>query len=182
MALERWKIDTNHSGIHFSVRHLMIARVRGEFARWSGSVLVPDGDFGRGSVEVVIEAASLETGVGERDAHLKSADFLDVASHPEITFTGKRVEVRAANCLRLFGDLTIRGAMHEVVLEVEPTGQIKDPWGSLRAGFTAKASVDRKEFGLVWNQVLEAGGVMVGERVDIEIEIEAVSQGTSKPV
>jgi polyisoprenoid-binding protein YceI len=180
MTLEKWEIDSSHSGIHFSVRHLVIAKVRGKFTRWTGALLAEDGDFGRAALDVVIDATSIETGVADRDTHLKSADFLDVASHPEITFKGKRVEKRSDERLRVVGDLMIRGVTREVVLDVEYAGRTKDPWGNERAAFAAKISIDRKEFGLTWNQVLEAGGVMVGERVDIEIEVEAVRQVAAK--
>lgn len=180
MTIEKWEIDSSHSGIHFSVRHLVIAKVRGQFARWSGTVLAQDGDLGHASVSVVIDASSIETGVADRDTHLKSADFLDIANHPEITFKSSHVEKLGDDRLRIAGNLTIRGVTREVVLNAEHAGQTKDPWGNLRAGFAAKASIDRKDFGLTWNQLLEAGGVMVGERVDIEIEVEAVKQTDSK--
>jgi len=180
MALEKWEIDSSHSGVHFSVRHMVVARVRGQFARWSGTVLAEDGDLGRAAVDVVIDASSLSTGVADRDTHLMSADFLDVARHPEITFKGRRVEKLGDERLRVAGDLTIRGATREVLLDVEYAGRTKDPWGNERAGFTAKTSIDRKDFGLTWNQILEAGGLLVGDRVDIEIEVEAVKQTAAK--
>ena len=176
MRTDRWEIDSSHSSVHFSVRHLVIAKVRGTFARWSGTVQVPDGDFSKGTVSVTIDASSINTGVDQRDTHLKSADFFDVAQFPELSFVGKRVEPRSGNEIDVVGDLTIRGITREVVLRVEQHGQAKDPWGNLRAAFTAKTSIDRKEFGLTYNQVLETGGVMVGDRVEIEAEIEAVKQ------
>jgi polyisoprenoid-binding protein YceI len=176
MRTERWEIDSSHSSVHFSVRHLVIAKVRGIFARWSGTVQVPDGDFSKATVAVTIDASSIDTGVDQRDAHLKSADFFDVAQYPELRFLGKRVQPRPEGELDVVGDLTIRGITREVVLRVEPHGQARDPWGNLRVAFTAKASIDRKDFGLTWNQMLETGGVMVGDRVDIEAEIEAVRQ------
>ena len=176
MRTDRWEIDSSHSSVHFSVRHLVIAKVRGTFARWSGTVQVPDGDFSKGTISVTIDASSINTGVDQRDAHLKSADFFDVAQFPELTFVGKRVQPRSGNEIDVVGDLTIRGITREVVLHVEQHGQAKDPWGNLRAAFTAKTSIDRKDFGLTYNQVLETGGVMVGDRVEIEAEIEAVKQ------
>lgn len=176
MTIEKWEIDSAHSGINFSVRHLVIAKVRGRFTRWTGSIEAEDGDPARASVTVTIDASSIDTGVAERDAHLKSADFLDVANHPEITFTSKRF----AKGGKLTGNLTIHGVTREVVLDVEDAGRTKDPWGNQRAGFSATASIDRKEFGLTWNQLLEAGGVMVGDRVDVEIEVEAVQQVAEK--
>jgi polyisoprenoid-binding protein YceI len=176
MRTERWEIDSSHSGVHFSVRHLVIARVRGSFGRWSGTVHVPGGDFSQATVAVTIDASSIDTGVADRDAHLKSPDFFDVAQHPELHFVGKRVHPRSASEIDVVGDLTIKGRTREVVLRVEQHGQAKDPWGNVRAAFTAKTSIDRRDFGLTWNQVLEAGGVMVGDRVEIEAEIEAVKQ------
>jgi len=182
MALEKWEIDSGHSGIHFSVRHMVVAKVRGVFSRWSGSIEADDGDFARGSVKVVIDASSIETGVADRDGHLKSPDFLDVARFPELTFTSKQATATAVGRLAVTGALTLHGVTHDVMLDVEYAGRAKDPWGNERAGFTAKTSIDRKAFGLVWNQALEAGGVLVGERVDIELEIEAVKQTATTKV
>jgi polyisoprenoid-binding protein YceI len=176
MASERWEIDSSHSSLHFSVRHLVIAKVRGSFARWSGTIQVPDGDFSKATVVVTIDASSIDTGVADRDGHLKSPDFFDVAQYPELRFVGKRVQSRAEGEIDVVGELTLKGITREAVLRVEQHGQAKDPWGNVRAAFTAKTSIDRKDFGLTWNQVLETGGVMVGDRVDIEADIEAVKQ------
>jgi polyisoprenoid-binding protein YceI len=176
MSTERWEIDSSHSSVHFSVRHLVIAKVRGTFARWSGRVHMPYGDFSQATGSVTIDASSINTGVDQRDAHLKSSDFFDVAQYPELRFVGRRVEPRAEAEIDVIGDLTIKGTTREVVLRVEQHGQAKDPWGNVRTAFTAKTSIDRKDFGLTWNQALETGGVMVGDRVDIEAEIEAVQQ------
>ena len=175
MKNERWEIDSSHSSVHFSVRHLVIAKVRGSFARWSGTLQVPDGDFSKATVAVTIDASSIETGVADRDAHLKSPDFFNVAEHPELRFVGKRIEGSGAD-INVVGDLTIKGITREVVLHVEQLGQAKDPWGNLRAAFSAKTSIDRKDFGLTWQQLLETGGLMVGDRVEIEAEIQAVKQ------
>ncbi len=180
MNTERWEIDSSHSGIHFSVRHLVIAKVRGQFSRWSGTLTVPDGDFGRASLEAVIDAASIDTGVADRDAHLRSADFFEVEQYPEMTFRSTQVEPAGSDRLRVVGQLTIKGVTRDVPLEVEHHGLAKDPWGNQRAAFTAKTSIDRKDFGLTWNQLLETGGLAVGERIDIEIEIEAVRQAATK--
>lgn len=177
---ERWAIDGSHSGIHFSVRHLVIAKVRGQFSRWTGTVEAPDGDFRRGSVDVVIDASSIETGVADRDAHLRSADFFDTAAYPELRFRTTSVESAAGERLRLVGELTIKGVTREVTLEVDHHGQAKDPWGNQRAAFSAKTSVNRSDFGLTWNQVLETGGLAVSDRIDIEIDIEAVRQAATK--
>jgi polyisoprenoid-binding protein YceI len=180
MRTERWEIDSSHSSVHFAVRHLVIAKVRGSFGRWSGTVQVPDGDFARATVAFTIDAASIDTGVADRDAHLKSADFLDVAEYPELRFVGTRVEPRLGSEIDVVGDLTIKGITREVVLRVEQHGQTKDPWGNVRAAFTATTSIDRKDFGLTWNQVLETGGVMVGDRVEIEADIQAVKQAEAR--
>jgi polyisoprenoid-binding protein YceI len=180
MATERWAIDASHSGIHFSVRHLVIAKVRGQFSRWSGALDVPDGDFTKATVDAVVDAASIETGVADRDAHLRSPDFFDVAQFPEIRFTATRFDPQGSVDGRLRGQLTIKGITRDVTLTVERHGETKDPWGNQRAAFSAKTSIDRKDFGLTWNQALETGGLMVGERVDLEIEIEAVRQAAEK--
>lgn len=176
MAVEKWEIDSSHSGIHFSVRHMVVAKVRGHFARWSGRLVVENGALTGAKATAIIDTSSIETGVTDRDTHLKSADFLDVARFPEMTFASTRVEKNGEAALRVTGQLTIRGATREVVLDVESAGQTTDPWGNVRAGFSAKTSIERRDFGLTWNQVLEAGGVMVGDGVAIEIEVEAVRQ------
>lgn len=176
MAAERWEIDSSHSSLHFSVRHLVIAKVRGAFERWSGTIQVPDGDFSKATVAVTIDATSIDTGVADRDAHLKSPDFFDAAQYPDLHFVATRIQPRSGREIDVVGDLTIKGITREVVLRVEQHGQAKDPWGNVRAAFTATTSIDRKDFGLTWNQVLESGGVMVGDRVEIEAEIEAVKQ------
>src|SRR5262245_23341934 len=176
MSTERWEIDSSHSSLQFSVRHLVIAKVRGSFARWSGTVQAPNGDFSQATVAVTVDASSIDTGVADRDAHLKSPDFFDVAQHPELRFVSKRVQPRSGDEIDVGGDLTIKGITREVVLRVEQHGQAKDPWGNVRSAFTAKTSIDRKDFGLTYNQVLETGGALVGDRVEIEAEIEAVKQ------
>lgn len=176
MSTERWEIDSSHSGIQFTVRHLVIAKVRGQFSRWTGTLEVPDGDFARASLNVVIDASSIDTGVADRDKHLRSADFFDVERYPEITFKSTSVTPTSADRLSAKGALTIKDVTRDVTLDVEVLGQARDPWGNERAAFSATTAIDRREFGLTWNQVLETGGVMVGERIDIAIEIEAVRQ------
>jgi len=180
MRTDRWEIDSSHSSVHFSVRHLVIAKVRGTFTRWSGTVQVPDNDFSQATVDVTIDASSIDTGVGDRDAHLKSPDFFDVAQFPELRFVGKRVQRHAGVEIDVIGDLTIKGITREVALRVEQHGQTKDPWGNVRAAFTVKTAIDRKDFGLTWNQALETGGVVVGDRVEIEAEIQAVKQAEAQ--
>ena len=176
MSTERWEIDSSHSSLHFSVRHLVIAKVRGTFARWSGTVQVPDGDFSKATVAVTIDASSIETGVADRDGHLKSPDFFDAAQYPELRFVGTRVQPRSGDEIYVIGDLTIRGITREVVLRVEQHGQAKDPWGNVRAAFSAKTTIDRKDFGLTWNQALETGGFVVGDEIKISLDLELIKQ------
>src|SRR5579863_6231109 len=173
----QWRIDPAHSAAHFSVRHLMISNVRGEFTKVTGSAQINPADPAKSTVEVTIEAASLNTREPQRDEHLRSADFFDVANHPKISFQSKRVAPLGAENFRLSGDLTIRGVTKEVAFDVEgPTASVKDPWGNIRAGVTASAKINRKDFGLVWNALTEAGGVVVGDEVKITIEAELIQQ------
>jgi polyisoprenoid-binding protein YceI len=172
-----WKIDPAHSAAHFSVRHLMISNVRGEFTRLSGAAVINPTDPTKSSVEVEIDASSINTREPQRDEHLRSADFYDVANHPKITFRSSRVEPHGADEFKVTGDLTIRGVTKEVSLDVEgPTPAVKDPWGNIRAGVTATAKINRKDFGLAWNALTEAGGVVVGDEVKITIEAELIQQ------
>ncbi len=179
MDAQNANIDTTHSAINFSVRHMVFAKVRGRFGSWQGSIRLAGDDLTQASVEVEIDAASIDTGVADRDHHLRSADFLDVERNPTLAFRSTGVEAVAGNRYRVSGDLTIRGVTRSVVLDAEYGGRAQDPWGNERAAFTATTSVDRAEFGLKWNQALEAGGVLVGERVDIEIEVQAVTKAAS---
>lgn len=180
MATQRWDIDTGHSSVQFSVRHMVISKVRGRFTRWSATLETDGDDLATAQITANIDITSIDTGVADRDNHLRSADFFDADNHPEMIFKSTRVERLGEGRLKLVGDLTIRGTTLETELDVEHSGEVKDPWGNLRVGFTAKGSVDRKAFGLTWNQALEAGGVLVGDRVDIEIEVEAVKQAASQ--
>ncbi len=169
-----WTFDLVHSSINFTVRHLMVSKVRGRFSRWAGSLEMDDRDPTSGRVEVSIETASLDTGVEQRDAHLRSADFFDAERFPTLTFRSSRLEKSGDGAYRLTGDLTMHGVTRPVTLDVEYAGSAKDPWGGVRAGFSARTAIDRRDFGLTWNQLLEAGGVAVGEKVEIGIEVEAV--------
>ncbi len=175
MELATWNIDTAHSGIHFVVRHMVFAKVRGRFASWRGTLKLDPADLMRSSVDVEIDAESIDTGVADRDNHLRSPDFFDVENTPKLKFASTRVEHVGGDRYRIHGDLTIRDVTRPVVLDTEYGGLGKDPWGNLRAAFTAKTSVNRTDFGLTWNQLIEAGGVLVGERVDIELEVQAVA-------
>jgi polyisoprenoid-binding protein YceI len=178
MATNRWDIDVGHSAIHFWVRHLVISKVHGRFAKWAGTIELDPQDLTRSSVDVKIDASSIDTQVADRDTHLRSPDFLDVAKYPELAFRSKRIE-RAGAGYRVIGDLTLRGVTREVALEAEFGGTAKDPWGNERAAFAAKTSLDRREYGLTWNAALEAGGVLVGEKVEISIELEAVKKAAA---
>jgi polyisoprenoid-binding protein YceI len=169
-----WDFDLSHSGIHFSVRHLMVSKVRGHFGSWRGRLALDPVDLTRSSVEVEIDAASVETKEPKRDDHLRSADFLDVANYPHIRFKGTGVTKVDDTTYQLQGELTIREVTRPVTLEVEYSGTVKDPWGGERAGFSAKTTINRKDFGLTWNMVLEAGGFVVGDKIEIGIEVEAI--------
>lgn len=170
----QWTFDLAHSSISFWVRHLMVSKVHGRFADWTGTLTFDAQDPAGSHVEVSIDAGSIDTRDAQRDAHLRSADFLDTEHFPRITFTGRSVETRNDGSFALGGDLTIRGVTRPVTLEVEYGGEVKDPWGGVRSGFTARTAINRKEFGLTWNVALEAGGVTVGDKVEISIEVEAV--------
>lgn len=173
MALASYSIDTAHSSVNFAVRHMVVAKTRGRFTKFSGSFSFDAADPSKSTVSVTIDASSIDTHEPQRDGHLRSPDFLDADTHKEITFTSKRVEGSGEE-LRVVGDLTIRGVTHEVTLDVEHHGGGKDPWGNEKTGFSAKTSINRKDYGLTWNQVLETGGVLVGEKIEIEIDVEAV--------
>ena len=180
MQIKTWNIDNAHSSITFSVRHMVFAKVRGRFGGFSGKLGLDPSDMTQLRVEAEIDAASIDTGVADRDAHLRSPDFLDVESFPKLRFASSRVEKVGADRYRIHGELTIRGVTREVVLDAEYGGQATDPWGNQRTAFTASTSLDRRDFGLKWNQALEAGGVLVGERVDIELEVQAVAAAASQ--
>lgn len=171
-----WKIDPAHSEIQLSVRHMMISKVRGRFESFGGEVNFNEENPAASSVEVTIDAASISTRDAGRDGHLKSADFLNVEEFPVLRFKSNRVEVVGEKKGRIYGELTIRDVSREVVLDAEYTGQAKSPWGTTSAGFSATTSFDRKDWGLGWNQALETGGILVGDKVDVSIELELVKQ------
>ena len=174
MIATTWSIDTSHSGVHFSVRHMLVSKVRGHFTRYAGAVHIDEVDMTRSNLDVTIDAGSIDTEVPDRDAHLRSPDFLDVDKFPEIHFRSEHIEKLGDAKYRVVGDLTIRGKTREVSLDVEYGGRARDPWGNERVGFAAKTSIDRRDFGLTWNQMLETGGIVVGEQVDIDVDVEAV--------
>ncbi|WP_224982921.1 YceI family protein [Geomonas agri] len=168
-----WHIDSDHSSIGFKVRHLMVSNVKGVFGKVSGVVNIDDSDLSRSSVTATIDTTSIDTGVAKRDAHLKSQDFLDVAKYPTMTFVSTGVSRGSGGNFKVMGTLTLHGVTRPVVLDVEGLSpEIKDPMGTMRRGATASTSINRKDFGLTWNKMMEAGGVAVGDEVKINIEVE----------
>ena len=171
---DTWKIDPAHTTVEFSVRHMMISNVKGQFEKVSGTIAAAGSDPSSVEINAVIDATSINTRVEKRDAHLKSAAFLDVDKYPTITFKSTKVEPDGSNKWKVTGDLTLHGVTKPVVLEVETTAPIKDPSGKTRAGASATTKIDRKDFGVTWNKAMETGGVLVGDDVSIAIEVEAV--------
>jgi polyisoprenoid-binding protein YceI len=172
-----WQIDPAHTNVEFSTKHMMITTVRGRFSGVSGKIELDEANPGRSSVEVEIDVASIDTGVADRDAHLRSADFFEVEKYPKMTFRSKRIEGSYASegdSFKVVGDLTIRDVTREVVLDAVFEGKGKDPWGGERIGFSASTRIDRRDFGLTWNQALETGGVLVSHEVRISLEVQAV--------
>jgi polyisoprenoid-binding protein YceI len=170
-----WKIDPVHTNVEFAAKHLMITTVKGRFSDIEGEIVMSDADLSKSSVTATIKSASIDTRTGQRDDHLRSADFLDVANYPEITFKSTRITGDKSN-FKLTGNLTIRGVTREVTLDVTNEGTTKDPWGGDRVAFSATTKLDRREFGLTWNQAIEAGGVLVGNDVKVSIDVQAVKQ------
>ncbi|MCA9941455.1 MAG: YceI family protein [Anaerolineales bacterium] len=171
-----WQIDHAHSHILFTVRHMMISKVRGRFDAFRGEINFDENNPEQTMVSVEIDANSISTRESQRDGHLKSPDFLDVENYPTLTFQGKRVEQTGAQTGKLIGDLTIRGITREVSLAVDYAGTAQSPWGATSAGFSAEATIDRRDWNLTWNQALETGGLLVGNDIKIEIELELVKQ------
>ncbi len=180
MALENWNIDTVHSTIGFTVRHLVVSKVHGLFTKWEGTFAFDEESPAKSNVEVKIDVASIDTREAQRDAHLRSGDFFDAEKHPHITFKSTAVSRAANDHFEVTGDLTMRGVTKSVVLDVELGGRQAHPQMGERVGFSARASINRKDFGVSFNQVLETGGVMVSEKVDISIDIEATKAAASK--
>lgn len=171
-----WQIDTAHSQIEFSVRHMMISNVRGRFENFSGTIEFDEKNPSATKIDVQIDAASISTLEEKRDAHLRSEDFLNADAYPNLTFTSKRVEKATEDGFRIIGDLTIRGVTHEVALDVEYHGLAKSPWGTTSVGFSAHTKINREAWGLTWNAALETGGILVGNDIKINIELELVHQ------
>lgn len=176
-----WQIDSSHSHINFTARHMMISKVRGNFENFSGTVNFDEENPANTTVKVEVDLTSINTRDDQRDGHLKSPDFFDVEKYPTMKFVSTRVEQIDENNGRLYGQLTIKDITKEVVLDVEYAGIAKSPWGTESAGFSASGSLNRKEWGLNWNQALETGGVLVGDKINIEIELELVKQAQAEP-
>ena len=173
-----WEFDPARTGVQFKVRHLMVSHVRGDFEKVSGKIVYDEKDISRSSANITIDAASINTRVAKRDEHLKSPDFLDAAKYPSLVFKSKKVEQAGDGKLKMTGDLTIRGVTKEVVLDIEgPTSPIRDIEGKTRVGGVASTKINRKDFGLTWNKAIETGGVVVGDEVEITIDIEIIRKG-----
>lgn len=170
-----WDLDPAHSTAQFKVRHLMISNVKGDFEKIGGTLYLDDRDITKSRVEVSIDVASINTNIKKRDDHLRSADFFDVAKHPTMTFVSTRVEKAGPDKLKVSGNLTIKGVTRPVVLQVEGlTPEVKDPWGQGRRGASATAAINRRDFGVNWNKTMDNGGLVVGEEVAIQLEVEFI--------
>jgi polyisoprenoid-binding protein YceI len=172
-----WKVDETHSSLQFAVRHLAISNVRGTFRRWTANLVLEEGDLTKSSVSVEIESASVDSANAQRDANLRSNSFLDVEAFPRLSFESRRVDPVGGDRYRVVGDLTIRGVTREATLDAVIGGFVRDHRGFRRVGLSAATKIKRADFGMVWNQVLEAGGLAIGEEVAISIELEAIAQG-----
>lgn len=170
-----YKIDPAHSSAHFVVRHMMITNVRGSFSNIQGTIVWDAANPGQSTIEAVIDATTIQTQEAPRDAHLKSADFLDVEKYPTIAFKSTKAESTGDDELKVTGDLTIHGVTKSVALKVEgPTAEGKDPWGNARIGASATTKIKRSDFGLAWNAALETGGILVGDDLKIELEVSLI--------
>lgn len=176
MSKSNWVIDASHSLLEFSVKHMMIATVKGRFAKLEGTIKVDPANLTEAEIDVKVDAGSIDTRDEQRDGHLRSGDFFDVEKFPHLTFVSKRITAKGGDDYALVGDLTMHGVTHEVELALTFEGQGKDPWGNQRIGLSAEGKVNRKDYGLNWNAALEAGGVLVGEQVKISIQVEAIQQ------
>jgi len=172
-ARTAWKLDPAHTLVEFSAKHLMITTVKGRIAEVEGTIYADESDPRKSSVEASLKGASIDTRNEQRDQHLRSGDFLNAEEFPEIRFISRRIEGDAKE-FKLTGELTIRDVTREITLDVEYGGRSRDPWGGERVGFSASGKIDRRDFGLIWNQALETGGVVVGNDIRINIEVEAV--------
>jgi polyisoprenoid-binding protein YceI len=176
-----WQIDNTHSQVTFSVRHMMVSTVKGQFKVLSGKLEIDEQHPENSWVEAEVDTASIDTRDERRDGHLRSPDFFDAANYPRLTFKSTKVEAAGNHEYRVTGDLTLHGVTRQVTFDAEYSGQLKDAYGMQRAGLSAKATINRKDFGLNWNQALESGGVLVGDKVTIEIDLAAVQAAVAQP-
>ena len=171
--MTKWTIDPDHSVAAFSIRHMMVAHVRGQFNQMSGTILRDEDDATKSSMEMTIDVNSITTGIKKRDDHLKSEDFFDAAKHPSMTFKSSKVVLTGLQRAKVAGDLTIHGVTRPVTFDVEFAGPVKSPFGETTMGFTAETEISRADFGMTWNEPMEMGGVMVGNEVQLTVDIEA---------
>ncbi len=176
MASSKWTVDASHSAVEFSVKHMMISTVRGTFEKFDAQIVADATDLTSADIQFSIDVSSIETRDAQRNGHLLSADFFDAEKYPQITFKSTHVTAKGAGDYALVGDLTIHGVTKSVTFDVTFEGEGKDPWGNHRAGFNAQTSINRKDYGLEWNALLETGGVLVGEQVKISVLLEAIKQ------
>lgn len=177
MALSTWGLDPTHSGVSFTIKHMMFSKVRGSFKSFEASIEADPSDLTTASVSFSVDLASVDTNNADRDNHLKSADFFDVENHPKMTFTAKSIAKNGDGSYAMTGDLSLHGVTKSETFTVEFEGEGKDPWGNTKAAFHAAGTVNRTDYGLKWNAALEAGGFLVGDEVKVEIEVQAVKQG-----
>lgn len=171
-----WKIDNSHSNVTFEIDHMVISTVTGKFQEFDGVIKADKADFSDADISFTIQAASVNTNNEKRDDHLRNEDFFDVTNHPTITFIGKKLTPESGKEYKLVGDLTMHGVTKEVELDVKYNGTVKDPWGNTRAGFKVSGELDRTDYGLVYNSALEAGGLVIGEEVEIQVNLELVKE------
>ncbi len=174
--MSSWTLDKSHTSIEFAVRHLMISKARGQFDSFDGTFALDEQNPANSRVDVTIDAASINTRDAQRDGHLRSPDFLDVETHPTISFKSTRVEPTGAKTAKLHGDLTIRGVTNPVVVDVEYVGTALSPWGKHAYGFEGRAKLSRKQWGLTWNVALESGGVLVSDEIDVQLAVELIKE------
>ena len=172
-----WQIDPDHSNFQFKIRHLTVSNVKGDFTKAMGTVTMDDQDITNLTVDLTIDAATLNTKHTQRDEHLRGPEFFDVVKYPTITFRSKKVIKVSPEGLKVVGDLTIHGVAREITVDVEgPTPEVKDPWGNFRRGATVTTKINRKDFGMMWNKVLDTGGAVVGDEVNIYVEVEMIKK------
>lgn len=171
-----WNIDATHSHATFAVRHMVVSTVKGKFNVLRGTLNLDEANTANSWIEAEVDAASIDTGEANRDKHLRSPDFFDVDKYPKITFKSTKVEPVGDNEYKVTGDLTMHGVTKPVVFSVESSGEIKDPYGFRRVGLSAKSKLSRKEWGLTWNQLIEAGGAVISDEVKLEIDVAAVTK------